>query len=110
MEADARRLKEIEDALKRINAKTIDLRKKRKDAQNKLYDSMIKNGVDSYEGYTVKKIAPRPKAKRKPAKAKKQDALKLFAKIGVDDPNVLWEEFEKTQKIVENTSESEEIF
>jgi hypothetical protein len=99
MEADARRLRELELALKRLNEKAVDLRKKKKDAQEKLYRSMEKNGVEKYEGYTMSKIRPKAPAKRKPAKAKKSDAIRLFSEIGIDDPEELYEEFKKTQRM-----------
>lgn len=100
MEANARRLKDLEETLARLNHKTADLRKKRAEAKERLYQSMLKNNVEKCEGYTIKKIQPKIRVKRKPAKAKKTDAIKLFADIGIEDPDSFYAEFEKTQKIV----------
>jgi hypothetical protein len=108
MDANVRRLKDIEEALKRANQKCSELRKKKKAAQEHLYASMKKNGVDNYNGYTLKKVQPRPPAKRKPAKAKKADAINLFRSIGVDDPETFYSEFEMTQKFVPPKNPEEE--
>ena len=98
--ADAyiRQITDVDAALKRLNAQTKELRKKKKEAQTRLYAWMEKNGVEEYGKITIKKIAPKPPAKRKPAKKKKDDALRLFTAIGVNDPEELWEEFQKTQR------------
>ena len=108
MEADVRRLKDLDDALKRANEKVSNLRKKKKDAQEKLYRSMEKNGVEKYEGYSISKLRPKVPAKRKPAKAKKKDAIRLFSEIGVDDPDELYEKFQRTQRIIKE--EEDESF
>ncbi|HMP28783.1 MAG TPA: hypothetical protein PKD85_04235 [Saprospiraceae bacterium] len=100
MDANVRRLKDIEDALKRANIKCTELRKKKKIAQEHLYSSMKKNGVEDYKGYTLKKVQPKLPAKRKPAKAKREDAINLFRSIGVDDPETFYSEFEMTQKFI----------
>jgi hypothetical protein len=100
--ADAyiRQITDVDAALKRLNAQTKELRKKKKDAQTRLHAWMEKNKVDEYGKISIKKIAPKPPAKRKPAKKKKDDALRLFTAIGVNDPEELWEEFQRTQKVI----------
>jgi hypothetical protein len=111
MDADVRRLKEVEEALKRANEKAAELRKKKKKAQDHLYNSMRKQGIDNYKGYTLKKVQPRVPAKRKPSKAKKADAINLFRTIGVEDPESFYSDFEQTQKfrpVIENEEEDEE--
>lgn len=100
MDADIRRLREIENALKRANAICKDLREKKKKAEGQLYKSMQNAGVDTYEGYSIKKVQPRIPQKRKPAKAKKSDAINFFREVGFEDPESCYEEFEKTQKII----------
>ena len=108
MDADLRRLKDIEEALKRANEKAVDLRKKKKDAQEKLYRSMEKNGVEKYGGYTLTKIKPKVLAKRKPAKAKKIDAIRLFTDIGIEDPGEFYEKFQKTQRVISEDEDCKE--
>lgn len=94
-----RQISDVDAALKRLNAQTKELRKKKKDAQTRLHAWMIKNNVEEYGKIKIKKVAPKPPAKRKPVKKKKEDAISLFAKIGVNDPEELWEEFQRTQKL-----------
>ena len=111
MSAGDRYVKQLNDldvTLKRLNAKTTELRKKKKDIQTHLHAWMVKTGNEKYQGYTVAKVAPKPPAKRKPAKAKKQDALALFQQVGIDDPETFWEEFSKTQKAVAQTEQEDE--
>ena len=96
-----KQLQDLDSTIKRLNKTISDARKKKKDTQKHLYAWMVKNNVDKLGGYTVKKIAPKlHKAKRKPPKQKKEDALKLFNEIGITDPEAFWEEFEKTQKVI----------
>jgi hypothetical protein len=83
--------------MKRANKQILIMRKKKADVQMKLYAWMVKHNLDEYGGYKTSKLAPKKKS-RKNAKDKKQDALRLFSDIGVDDPETLWMEFQKTQK------------
>lgn len=106
MDADVRRLKEIDAALKRVNSQAKELRLKKAKATEQLYKAMVKKGVEQYEGYTLKKVQPKVRAKKKPVKQKKADAIELFRTVGIDDPETLYEEFEKTQKI--NMGDSDE--
>lgn len=94
-----RQIKELDSALKRLNIQTKEIRRKKKEAETRLYMWMVKNNVEKHGNVTLKKIAPRSASKRKPAKQKKADALSLFTQIGVNDPEQLWEEFQMTQKV-----------
>ena len=103
-------LSQIDATLKRINSQAAELRKKKKDIQGHLHTWMVKNGHEKYGAYSVSKIAPKPPAKRKPAKAKKMDALALFQQVGIDDPEQFWEELSRTQKTVIEVPEENEDF
>lgn len=94
-----RQISSIEDALKRHNQQVKDLRQKQRLAKNHLYEWMKSKGLEEYQGYTIKKVAPRPKIPRKKAKDKKEDALRLFSDIGVNDPEEFWEALQRTQKV-----------
>jgi hypothetical protein len=100
-----RQIKDIDDALKRANKQVKTLRDKKKDVMNKMYTWMNNKGIESYGDVTVQKLAPRPRAKRKPAKQKRTDAINLLQTIGVDDPEAFLEEFEKTQKYIPDEDE-----
>lgn len=109
MEADVRRLKEIETALKRMNVQIKNLRVKKKEAEEKLYKSMVKNGTEVYQGYSIKKIQPKIPRKSKPLKKKKIDGVEFFQAIGVEDPEEAYEEFIKTQKNLKDNEDAENI-
>lgn len=93
-----RQISELNATLARLNKQTSELRKKKKEAEKRLHAWMVKNNIEEYAKVSIKKIAPKPPAKRKPAKQKKADAINLFAQIGVNDPEQLWEEFQSTQR------------
>jgi len=93
-----RQIKSIDEALKRLNDQTRTLRKQRQFAKEHLYEWMKARNLDEYQGYNINKIAPKPKIIRKKPKEKKEDALRLFTTIGVDDPEELWIAFQRTQK------------
>jgi len=99
-EGYVRQIKDIDSALKRLNEQTKGLRLQRSQAKQRLYQWMKARGREEYEGYHIDKIAPKPKAPRKKAKEKKDDALRLFKDIGVDDPEELWSAFQNTQKYI----------
>jgi hypothetical protein len=100
-----RQIKDIDSALKRLNQQTADLRKKKKEASMRLYAWMEKNNVETYSSIDIRKIAPKQRAKKKPPKKRKEDAIILFSQIGVNDPEKLWEEFQRTQKAEQIESE-----
>lgn len=93
-----RQISSIEDALKRHNQQVKELRQKQRLAKTRLYEWMSAKGLEEYQGYTIKKVAPRPKIIRKKAKEKKEDALRLFSEIGVNDPEEFWDALQRTQK------------
>lgn len=98
-EGYVRQIKSLDDALRRHNEQTKIIRVQRTKAKERLYKWMKSNNQDEYQGYKIDKLAPRPKVPRKKTKEKKEDALRLFSTIGVDDPEELWIAFQRTQKI-----------
>lgn len=102
-----RQMTDIDSALKRLNAKTSELRKQKKEATQRLYSWMEKNGVETYSNINIKKIAPKQRAKKKPPKKRKEDAINLFSKIGINDPEELWEELQRTQQLEQEQPEQE---
>jgi len=103
-----RQIKDIDSALKRLNTQSAELRKKKKEATHRLYVWMEKNNVESYSTFNIKKIAPKQRAKKKPPKKRREDAITLFSSIGVNDPETLWEEFQKTQQLEQNNNADKE--
>lgn len=99
-DAYIREIESIDEALKRVNKHAKELRAKKNASRERLYKWMEHNHVEEYKGYTTKKLAPKPKIKRKKPKEKKESAVRLFSEIGVDDPEALWEAFLETQKPV----------
>lgn len=67
-------------------------------AEKHLYEYMVQMNLERVGDITKKSIAPKDKQPRKPKSAKKRDAINLFHKIGVPDPDSFWREFERTQK------------
>lgn len=104
-EGYVRQIKSIDAALKRLNQETKQLRLQRNTAKQRLYDWMKSRGFEEYEGYKLVKIAPKPKLPRKKAKQKKEDAVRLFSSIGVDDPEELWVAYQATQKVIPQEEE-----
>ena len=103
-----RQIKSIDDTLKRLNAETKSLRKQKKVSQERLYSWMIKRNVEEYEGFKIEKLAPKPKARRKKEKDKREDALRLFGEVGINDPDAFWESFKATQKALPEEGENED--
>ena len=103
-----RQISSIDEALKRLNGETKQLRKQRAIAKQRLYEWMKARGHEEYHGYRLTKIAPKPKIPKKKAKEKKEDALRLFKDIGVDDPEEFWNAFQNTQKYTPETAPLED--
>lgn len=103
-----REIESISDALKRLNTKSRDLRKQKNLAKERLYVYMERSGITEYRGYKAEKLKPKDKPIRKKPSEKKADALRLFAETGITDPELFWQEFQKTQKCtIEGDDEDE---
>ena len=90
-------IRTIDSTLSRLNPQIASLRKKKREAQERLYKWMAARQLEEYEGVKIKKITPKPKAVRKKKDEKKRDAIALFQTIGVNDPEGLYESFQRTQ-------------
>jgi hypothetical protein len=74
------------------------LREQRKEYENKLYIFMKKNNMEIYEGIKIEKIKPKEKSERKKQKEKREETVRLFSEIGVDDPDELFKLTENIRK------------
>lgn len=99
-------LGEINASIKRGNKHLKDLREQKKKYEKELYDWMVQKGYEEYGGIKLKKIEPK-KIKRKKKSEKKAGAIMLFEKLGINDPETLWNELEKTQKYQENLEDDD---
>ena len=97
----------IDAELKRINERSKQLRSQKKRCMTGLYNYMISQGIDRVidgkKVITINQCDPNKKrAKIKPKKQKKEDAIYLFREIGIPNPEEFYMEFEQTQKINNN--------
>jgi hypothetical protein len=93
-----RELESIKAALKRNNAQAKILRTKKKTAEERLYNYMVRHHIEEVDGYKLEKIAPKPKIPRKKESEKREDAIRFFSQNGIPDPLAFFEEFKSTQK------------
>jgi|WetSurMetagenome_2_1015567.scaffolds.fasta_scaffold449112_1 hypothetical protein len=107
-DAYVRNIDSINESIKRHNGQLKILRTKKLESQERLAIYMEKHGIEEYKGYKLAKIKPKQKLPQKKKKEKKSDAIKLFSEIGVDDPEALWEEFQRTQKYKLPSSDGED--
>lgn len=92
----------LNETIKRHSEVIKKLKEQRKLYENKLFVFMEKNKMEEYEGIKIDKIRPKPPVVKKKAKEKRDETLKLFSQIGVDDPNELFkltESIRKSKKI-----------
>jgi len=93
-----RNLTSINDSIKRHNQQLKILRAKKMDAQRRLHTYMVRNNLADFEGYNQTKIAPKVKLPVKKKADKKADAIRLFTDVGISDPEILLDAFQRTQK------------
>lgn len=105
--AYVREIKSIRKERKRILAKSKSLLQQQKEAERHLYNYMIRNGCDTCDGITIKSITPKEKVVRKKKAKKKEDAIDLFRKSGIIDPEDFWNQLQATQT---NQSKPKESF
>lgn len=101
-------VKEIESLkkeIKRLNSHLKSLRQQRKQSEKHLYNYMVANNLESYEGITAKSIKPKA-IQRKPLSQKKSDAIKLFRDSGIEDAEKFWDEFQATQRYNNENTEN----
>lgn len=88
----------LNETIKRHNDVIKKLREQRKIYENKLFLFMEKNNMEEYEGIKIEKIRPKEKLEKKKAKEKKEETIRLFTEIGVDDPVELFKITESIRK------------
>lgn len=103
-DAYVRQIKELSDALTRLNKQAKDIREKQKIAKERLAQWMERKELEEFQGYKLSRIKPKPKIPTKPKEKKKNDAIRLFSEIGVTDPQELWDRFLETQRYNPETS------
>jgi hypothetical protein len=91
-------IKSIYKEMKHLQKTMNMLREQVGEARIHLYTYMRNHNMEKYKGFSLKGLEPKPKIPRKPQKEKKKDALYLFEKSGIADPDNFWEELQKTQK------------
>ena len=96
-EAYAKEIKSIRQERKRLNTKSRNLLSQQRKAEEHLYNYMVRYGLDKYDDITLKSITPKKKISRKKKAEKKQDAIELFRKTGIPDPETFWEQLQETQ-------------
>lgn len=89
----------LKKELKRSNAHVLRLRKQKRRAEDLLYDYMVKRELTEFGGVKISKIEPKNTVRKK-KRDKKRDALDLFSKVGIDDPETFWDMFQTTQKVI----------
>lgn len=94
-------IKSIDAELKRLRERSSKLREQKQKAQSALYFFMKNNRHETYEGFKIDALAPKPKKSRKSAKQKKADAIVLFQETGIPDPENFWNSLQSTQKSTE---------
>lgn len=104
-----REIKSIDETLKRYNKIISDLRKKRNIAKDRLVKWMQNHHMDEYEGFKLNKLS-KQRVPTKPKKEKKEDALKLFNEVGINDPEEFWKMFQATQKKNNEKKDNDDIY
>jgi hypothetical protein len=97
-DAYVRQLKDLSDALARLNSQTKDIREKQKQTKARFAEWMERKEIEEYQGYKLSKIKPKPRIPIKPKERRKNDAIRLFSEIGVTDPQDLWDRYQQTQR------------
>lgn len=92
-------IKSLRKEIKRLNDHLSVLRSQKRTAEGRLYNYMVKNNLNKYEGITLGSIKPNSeKFPRKRKSDKKRDAIQLFRDTGINDPETFWNQFLETQR------------
>jgi hypothetical protein len=106
LKSHTHQLSKINDEIRRLNTQVKTLRELRKIEEIRLYQTMKTYNIDKFEGYSKanleKKCEPKENIKKRTAKEKKIEAINLFRKVGIPDPDSFWLEYKKTQKTIIN--------
>jgi len=85
-------IKSITKQISWYNKNIKDLRLKRLEAQNHLYDYMIDHSVVQIENIKIENVTPKITLKRKTAKQKREDGIRKLRGIGVPEPEKIYAE------------------
>ena len=95
-------IRSIDRELKILNARAKNLRLQKKASQGHLYKYMKTRNLEEFENIKIKSVAPKQPKPRKPLKARMTDAIDLFRDAGIPDPDGFWQEFQTTQKVMDD--------
>lgn len=95
-ESYVREINSIDQELKRMNTKTKKLRNQKKAKEKLLYQYMVKNKLEVYQGIKISSI--QPKIKRKTEKEKRAESIEMFRKAGIPNPEQFYEEYKKQMR------------
>jgi hypothetical protein len=105
IEMAAREINTIRAEISRIGKYVKTLRQKKQKLTDVLYVFMSEKGLKKYNNITLASIKPR--TKRKTIKEKKKDAMELFEKEGISDPEGFWLDFQRALKASKTEKEDE---
>lgn len=97
MDYNISQIQKLEAEIKRHNFIVKTLRAQRDSHRTHIYNYMSKNNIENYKGYSIKKLAPKKKTRRKKAVDKHRDAYNLCRNVGIPDPEKFIKEFKATQ-------------
>lgn len=92
-------LSTLDKEIKRRSVALKQLRENKKKVEKRLADYMEKNGLEKYKTYTLKKLKPGPRKKRKPKKQQRAELEAVIRSIGYTyDPSSLIDQIEATRR------------
>jgi hypothetical protein len=106
MSAYVYEIRNIEAEIKRLSSRASELRKKKHQCEENLYNYMVAHNLQKVENINISKVTPK-QTFRKNKTEKKRDALRLFRDIGIPDPEGFWKDFQSTQKVVLKLNEED---
>lgn len=88
----------LQAEISRTNKRLNELRKQKREDGEALAEYMENRGLTEFQGIKLKSIKPKARRKAKPKSERKKDAIAFFTKLGANNPNDLWEQFQVTQQ------------
>lgn len=102
-------IRSVDSELKRLTARTKELRAQKRRAQTNLHSYMVRHDMERVgsdkHGVSLKQCAPpKQRQKAKPKKARREDTIELLRCAGIPDPQTLYEQIEASQKLADPTA------
>jgi hypothetical protein len=97
-----RDLAQVNQALGRARETVKSLTETKKRLEANIYVYLRDHQMNEINGIKVEKVAPKKRPPRKKLAAKKADAIRLFEATGIPEPASFWEEFQATQKLIQD--------